>query len=794
MDTTNQGSRNPDDIDHGDIFAGLLGCSTSGNASNKSIHKSHQDSQCITVVDSAVLYQPGLITFLSTDDKILCFTATDCSCVLSEFCRTSSDDGDPDQISYSALPAFKTTLEMSLLITPTNGSECCYNYSPCKLQLCFVQPSNVCNVPCFSSVTICRSFFNKLFGSEASLLDSPVILFGGEDGQICFFPINGFTSSGTSSCCQALRDGGASPLPLRLLYHLEQEVSAILVAKVNCQDHQSPNRYPYPANDNERSDPLSDKSNSYDSNAVVLVGKLNKIVIVSESTFKSCKGSSNAVEFAEHTILGPVMCCCLNSNGDTLLHSTGKEIFITKLSIFHDGEDNKSAPVTLNSISLPIPNICAVCCEPGKKSRATEVKKQDKIIALTIGGKLISFCLPGVENGISCGASNISSQVAGQKVKDFLCEIESQSESLAKVNTTIEIEDKILKELNIIINIACELIGNMRELSGTKFKKERTQDISSVSCIFTPNVICHDSIRNCTVNLHCRVANQGHLPLSSCWSLMVQIEGKQAWLQKDGGEPYTIGRSVPIQSLDGGSAFTLDIPLSKCLSSSFYIVAEAHLYCNLNHLLSHLKGKTVLGFFLHEEVQNIVIPIQRQVFDVLDFMQPYVVGPHVSVQGQAYGSLHELVKTLGNMQSELHLTSNTRRNTEQSVSGMHSAVFQISGDTVSVMKDYIESSIGFDFTSATTELTVLYFIVIKSGVSLQLINKDSLSVNLITINGDHVAIHVRSVTPHTNAQNTSELFGAEVTLQCASISLLCRLHEAVLSRLKVKLLTGASYM
>ena len=92
---------------------------------------------------------------------------------------------------------------------------------------------------------------------------------------------------------------------------------------------------------------------------------------------------------------------------------------------------------------------CVICCGT--------FLCRDIVYAVAINGKLLQFPLPEFQDGESSIYCGISPQMAGEKVKNYLSEIETLSTELAKVHSTIETEDKILKELNIIIHIACQM-------------------------------------------------------------------------------------------------------------------------------------------------------------------------------------------------------------------------------------------------------------------------------------------------------------------------------------------------
>lgn len=53
--------------------------------------------------------------------------------------------------------------------------------------------------------------------------------------------------------------------------------------------------------------------------------------------------------------------------------------------------------------------------------------------------------------------------MVGEKVKSYLVEFENLLVEFVKVNIIIEIEDRILKDFNIVIYIVCEISESIRE-------------------------------------------------------------------------------------------------------------------------------------------------------------------------------------------------------------------------------------------------------------------------------------------------------------------------------------------
>lgn len=766
----------------GDIFTELLAtCSTSAEAPHEKPKQSHQVSNSMTVIDvaSAVLFEPGLRTFLPIGDRVISCRASNEAYVLSMF-HQIAPAGGLDTVTYSALPAHKITVSLSSLIMSLQESRKSYLRNDTPRVLC-VQPRNsVSFLP--SCTAIERSLFNKLFNSDASLLDSPVIIFGGQDGQVHFWPINSFAFNNVAS--ENL--GAKQSVSPQLLYHLEQGVSAIYVANLPFQEVSSDTRHSPITREPGSKDKNKNEPCSGYCNAVVFVGEYNKVVIASERQSFADKGRNCLVDFSEHAILGPVICSCLNSNGDMLIHSTGKEIFFTKLSLNGDNSVtaslSTSSPVVLTAVSFQLPNVNAVCCV-NKKKKAGEASSQDKVYAFTINGKLVCFNLPDFQDGGSCIDSDFTAQMAGEKVKRYLSEIETQSTELCKVSAALQSEGDVLKELNRVIHIACEL--SEHTVTSESLRANPDQDAVPLFCTFTPMFANLGGSGNRSVTLHCKVVNQGSLPLSSHWSLMIRVHSKEPWLNETNGEGSTLGQSMPLTSLRPGSSFEVDIPLGKSLSSSFHVLVEADLYCDLNAIFADLRVGPDSG--LNKPQEDVVIPVSRQVLDILHFVMPNQIEFQVHGPSVAPGTKEQLLLSLSKLNSKNEVTGcavdlsddrGTNVNQESTYHGSYSATFYLSQDAVCFMMNAIQKmSLEQKLPQvATPQATVLHFILRDSSISNHLIHAECQCMDLLTVNGSCASIRVKPLSEST----------VEVLLQCPLVHLLCRLHEAVLTRLKVR--------
>lgn len=727
-------------------------------------------NKCITFVDveSAVLYEPKLRTFITIEENIVCCRALEQGYLLSVFCPTSQQN-DLGKMVYAPLPVFKGIITVES--ESQNTCSCLWNYVP---QLCCVQANG--NVSCLSScLTIKRSLFSKLFHSDASLLDTPVIIFGCEDGQVLFWPVNSFALTNANSEAN-VSEHQFSP---QLIYHMEQRVVAIYAARLHYPEDSS--TCPSTANETEVRNCKHKQESDDCCNALVFVGGCDKIIIVSDEEHLSEKSEEvKKINFTWHTIVGPVLCSCLSSSHDTLVHSTGNEIFVTKLSLNCEMNAARSAAMLSSSkLTVQVPNVSVLCCV-NKKRKGNGTKRQ--VYALTVTGKLVLLLLSELQDGEQLIGSNVSPQMAGEKVKSYLKEIETQTAELVRINESRESANSTLKELNKIIHIVSQVT------------KKAGDTMFPLLCCFTPGVVCQSSCGHTSLSLHCKVINQGNLVLSPSWSLMVRTQGKEPWQSCTYPAACFMGQSMPLRTTHPGEVTEMNIPLNKSFPSSGHIIVEGYLYCDLNSLLADLRNGTDPTHFFQIPTKNIVIPVGKKVFDILHLMQMTQSGPQAQTNctildsnEEVFQTIERLNSTISNVVSRGIFGQDTEEIAEEPTEiRNYSAAFIVSQDAINFMTTTIKNDLALRQTLQTESLlpqaTFFHFIFMDSSIAHQQIDVECSHINLLSVNGGHASIHIKPVSGTEKSTNGSPF---EVELHCTHVHLLCHLHGAILTRLKV---------
>ncbi|XP_024140884.1 Fanconi anemia core complex-associated protein 100 [Oryzias melastigma] len=237
--------------------------------------------------------------------------------------------------------------------------------------------------------------FKLLFGVDAALARSPVLLWGLPDGRLCFLPLH---------------------LPgsqIRVLHSLEQPVAFVGASVVG------------------ETDPGL-------AQCLVVVGERGRVVLIRTDRSGSETGGSTA-GFAERCVPGPVKCCSVDNN--CLYYSTGSDLLRLNLLGSSGREDGAvQMPTTLNVCRIIA--LVAPTCNPEGGAQ---------LIGLSDRGKLSGIKLPVGEQEV--GFYQLPATQVGRSVKDLLSAIGDICERASALKTVIKSQNVSLKRLNQVVNI-----------------------------------------------------------------------------------------------------------------------------------------------------------------------------------------------------------------------------------------------------------------------------------------------------------------------------------------------------
>ncbi|XP_055971350.1 Fanconi anemia core complex-associated protein 100 [Sorex fumeus] len=254
------------------------------------------------------------------------------------------------------------------------------------------------------------ALFGLLFGADACLLHSPVLLCGLPGGQLCAVLLQALvTSSGAPGDPQAL---------VRTIHHLEEPVVWVGVL---------------------RTEPPAEGLGDAPSDCLVALGRGGRLLAI-----KACQdeAGSPVLELREYRIPGPVLCAA-GDGGSCLLLSTPSGLQVVDLALGSDPRDPRGLPPDLCPASTSICSLAALTVTPRAPGGTTE------LLALSVRGRLLACNLTLARAGTAGSAQHIGA---------LLSRITATSERVMSLNATTEQQNRALQSLNAAVGAACALL------------------------------------------------------------------------------------------------------------------------------------------------------------------------------------------------------------------------------------------------------------------------------------------------------------------------------------------------
>uniref|UniRef100_A0A3P9Q6Q2 FA core complex associated protein 100 n=1 Tax=Poecilia reticulata TaxID=8081 RepID=A0A3P9Q6Q2_POERE len=377
--------------------------------------------------------------------------------------------------------------------------------------------------------------FRRLFGAEAALSKSPVVLCGLPDGRLSFLP---------------LRIPGSR---LRILHSLEQSVvfvgaSAVMETDAGC------------------------------AGCLIALGKQGRAVLIRAG--RAGLDGGGGARFTLGCVPGPVECACMDQS--RVYYSTGSDLLMVDLwdgssgTVGRQGdmvdEASRSNPAALvTPISLNVSGVAAL--HQPTCSSAGEVQ----LLSLSVRGRLQSIRLPvgTQEDGLS---KRPSSQV-GRSVGDILSAIGDICERASVLKTIIRSKNQILKQLNQVMNISF-LLSNRSE-----------SDLKPVRC--RGSVRWSRLLQRDSLNLTCVLENLSPFVLERGWTLSVTVLPLSCPLEA-GGEASSMNYSFPLGAFGPGESVEVSLPVAAAGDASFPVTVTCSLLFSLWRFLGQEEATAPL--------------------------------------------------------------------------------------------------------------------------------------------------------------------------------------------------------
>ncbi|KAM6964640.1 Fanconi anemia core complex-associated protein 100 [Tautogolabrus adspersus] len=574
--------------------------------------------------------------------------------------------------------------------------------------------------------------FKLIFGIDAALAKSPIILCGLPDGCLCFLP---------------LRPPGSR---LRVLHSLEQPVVFIGGSSV--------------------------AESSGHAQCLVTVGEQGRVVLIKVNK-GGPEGGGNTAGFTEGCVSGPVMCGCVDTN--CLYYSTGSDLLVLDLSrgsCGGEGIDRWEETSSKKMAALQSPtslNVCRVVslAEP-KRNTAGEVQ----LHALSVRGQLQRITLP--VRGKEATSSNVPSTQSSRSVRDLLSAIGDVCERASALKTAIKSKNQLLIHLNQVLNISFLLSdsANTVEHLPNQEKPIRCHAVTSWS-----RLLQKDSL-----NLTCVLENSSPYVLERGWTLSITVS-PLSYSPCAGGESSSANFSFPLQNLHPGETLKVSLPLAAA-GDTFPVTVS----CSLVFLLSSLLGDVAAKFPWLQSC-CISLPLNSLSVDWLHVLQvDSPITGHTTATSQldtTYDTIGAFIKSHRNRCSSRREGGGER--TSKTDPEKYSAIVRVSSELLRETLMITNSDLD---PHQNMSLSLLNWLLSEhhEGVETgQQGDKATVSSSVIHARGPNnhtVKLTAKEVIVGAgNMRKEESLTTVEVQIDSFSLAAVCGLHHAVLHRVQTLL-------
>ncbi|XP_072524079.1 Fanconi anemia core complex-associated protein 100 [Salminus brasiliensis] len=436
--------------------------------------------------------------------------------------------------------------------------------------------------------------FRLLFGVDASLVHSPVVLCGLPDGRLFYFPL-------------LLPANGEQRPRIRMLHSLEQSVTFIGTSVTGEQGPQ----------------------------CLVVIGQMGRILLI-KANQASSDGKAADCSFIEQTVRGPVVCACVD--GEHLYYSTSTNLVVVSLhssatsssSSLAAAEGDRPERRDLLSQSAVCLSVCRVIALAEPSITPTGCVQ---LLALCLSGRLLQVTVPqGSDKG---SVSKLTSSQVGQTVKDLLAGIGNVWERASSLKHQLQLKNNTLKRLNQVISI-CNLLmtSQKRNQAGNEWK---------------PPISCHgvtkwsSLLQNDSLVLTCSLENNCPFALDHGWTLCFEILSPHSLTAEGTSRTY----SFALKKLDCGQKMEVSLPLD--VGAELFLPVKIHCFLvySLQSLLCPEESSGVSGSRLLTDKACISLALNTLTLDWLDSLRIGERASHGEIpkQNAAWEAAHFLLSS-----------------------------------------------------------------------------------------------------------------------------------------------------
>ncbi|KAM8796832.1 Fanconi anemia core complex-associated protein 100 [Eudromia elegans] len=616
---------------------------------------------------------------------------------------------------------------------------------------------------CSGGFVLEEPLFSLLFGADAALLESPMILCGFPDGQLCSVPLKALSSSPAADGCG---DTSGQDPPVKILHHLEEPIVFIGALRTERRAEE------------EEEEEAEDEQLLGDAgcDCVVAVGHYGKMLAV-----KADERAEAAVpELREYHLRGPVLCAACGS-GSRMYYSTHSDISAVDLdwgSECSDAEDAESPagvlPPVLSPASLSICSVVALSLS----SRASE--GESELLALSAKGRLVSCGLCSPEEA---PAARLTPAEAGQRIKELLSGIGNTSERVSFLKKAVDQKNRALASLNQVMNVSAALLSSQE---GHK----------PIACTVTANWSC--LLLQDAVTISCVLENCSEYSLEEGWTLCVQLLASPCALEEDSVDSGTTF-TFPIDQLLPGNKRELTLPLGSAADTKLDLplTISCALYYSLRDILGSGSdsSEALDDFFpddspiLSPDREGICLPLSECTIDMLQCLRLESSPRGPEAPAPALPAAPDPVETFLKVSRE-------QRDPE---AGQDGELPRAPGDgnlppsaaSIRVSSELLKNALKNSSSGEPLSCATLRWLLAGNAAAEALRGAEVASVRGAAPRGGELQLLVREVAMN-DLSPAGPIQAVEILMESPSLADMCRVHHAVIRRIQALVLEQAA--
>ncbi|XP_037013900.2 Fanconi anemia core complex-associated protein 100 isoform X2 [Artibeus jamaicensis] len=580
--------------------------------------------------------------------------------------------------------------------------------------------------------TLEGALFGLLFGTDATLLESPVILCGLPDGQLCSVVLKTLVTS---------RSAPGDPKALvRILHHLEEPV--IFIGAL-------------------RTEPLPEDMEDTCCDCLVALGHRGRTLAIKASWDEA---GSLVPEMREYRLPGPLLCAACGEGG-RVYHSTPSSLCLVDLARggtpwLGEGADVPpngpgGLPSLLCPASLSVCSVVTLSVSPRLPEGGAE------LLALSARGRLLTCRLE--QSPEAPWPTRGTSAATGRRMKDLLCGIGTVSERVSSLKRAVDQRNRALTCLNEAMNVSCALLScreGPRPIScttTTAWSRRELRDVLTATCL---------------------LENSSGPHLGRGWALCVQVlPGAPASDPEAAGSAvtYTIpvdqlgpgGRREVTLALGPGKDGMLDLPVTVC--------------CALFYSLREVLGGALAPSGSSEDAswdgqEGICLPLSEHTVDLLQGLR--FPGLATSL-AQALGPSGPTLDPVDTFLEACHRPGSHPAQPES----LRAKYLPPSVAAITVSAELLRAACGDRSSGMSLSCAVLQWLLAENAVVDVVRARGLSSVQGVAPDGTDIRLTVREVAV-TGMCPAGPLQAAEIQVESRCLASVCGAHGAIVRRMQ----------